>query len=90
MSSFNNKGLRKHKLQNKKDTKFHLEKFYAIINDVEKLSEQLDLSLDYTEENINSFVNPLFNRDLDNIEKMLLLGKINSKKQLLNETKNNI
>lgn len=83
MSSFNNKGLRKHKLQNKKDTKFHLEKFYAIINDVEKLSEQLDLSLDYTEENINSFVNPLFNRDLDNIEKMLLLGKINSKKQLL-------
>ena len=90
MSSFDNKGLRKHKLQNKKDTKFHLEKFYAIINEIENLSNKLNLDLEYTENNINSFVNPIFNQDLDNVEKMLLLGKITAKQKILYETKNNI
>ena len=52
------------------------------------VAKQLDPMLEYNEDNINEYVNPIIGRDLDSYEKFLVLGKINIIKE--NETKNNI
>jgi hypothetical protein len=86
MSSFANKGLRQTVLLKNKETKKHIEAFYNIIGEIDNISNQLDKSIEYTEENINEYVNPILGRDLDNMEMFLLLGKLNV---VNNETKNN-
>jgi hypothetical protein len=45
------------------------------------LAKQLDSSLEYTEENINEYVVPIYGRELDSMEKMLVLGKLHYAKE---------
>lgn len=80
MSNFLKKGLRKEKVYKDKLTTKHIKSFYRIMGEMDEVAKQLDSSIEYTEENINEYVNPIFGRDLDNMEKMLVLGKIHYKK----------
>lgn len=80
MSNFLKKGLRKEKVYKDKVTKKHIKSFYQIIGKMDEVAKQLDPSIEYTEENINEYVNPIFGRDLDGMEKMLVLGKMHHKK----------
>lgn len=86
MSNFMKKGLRaENNLKNKKVQK-HIKAVYAIMDKFEELLPHLDLSIEYNEENINEYVNPILGRDLDNLEKFLVLGKIHyTKQESLNE-----
>jgi len=86
MSSFANRGLRQTVLLKNKEAKKHIKAFYSIIGEIDKISRQLDPTIEYTEENINEYVNPILGRDLDSMEQFLLLGKLNV---VNNETKDN-
>ena len=74
-------GLRQTKLAERKKTKQHIKGFYKILGDMHTIAGQLDPSIEYTEENINSHVLPIYGRELDNMEKMVLLGKMNNGKE---------
>jgi hypothetical protein len=81
MSNYSKQGFRKAKLAETKETKAHLKSFYKIMDDMELLSKKLDLSIDYNEDNINDYVKELYGRDLDSMEKMLVLGKVHYAKE---------
>ena len=85
MSSFSNKGLRSNKLVSNKKVKNHLKGFYSILGDMEDLSHKLDITLDYNEDNINDYVLPLYGRELDHMEKFVLLGKLHHGKESITE-----
>lgn len=85
MSSFMKSGIRKFKLFQNKQTKKHIEEFYNIIGDIDRLSTKLkedNPEVEFTEENIDSYINPIYGRDLDSVERMLLLGKLYDGKQI--------
>lgn len=81
MSSFMKNGLRQMKVAENKKVKKHIKAFYSIMNTMEDISKQLDPNLDYTEDNINDYVRPIVGRDLDSIEKFLVLGKLHYGKE---------
>ena len=94
MSSYLKNGLRQAKLAERKKTKAHVKAFYKILGEMDVVAKQLDPTLEYTEENINSYVNPIIGRDLDSMEKFLVLGKLHTAKEVINnievnETTNN-
>lgn len=70
-------GYRKDKLQSEKKVKAHVKAFYKIMDDMQRLADEADLSIEYTEDNINDHIDY---RELDPMEKFLLLGKINDRK----------
>jgi hypothetical protein len=74
-------GLRQMKVTEDKKVKKHVKAFYNIIGEIDKISRQLDPTIEYTEENINEYVNPILGRDLDNMEKFLVLGKLHHGKE---------
>ena len=76
--SFLKKGYRQDKLQADKKVKAHLKAFYKIMDDMQRLAEELDPELEYTEDNIDDYIDY---RPLDPMEKFLLLGKINEIKR---------
>ncbi len=76
MSNFSKQGFRQHKIENNKKVKKHLKAFYSILGDMDILSKQLDSNIEYNEDNINDYVNPIYGRDLDSMEKFVLLGKL--------------
>ena len=76
MSSFAKQGLRQNRLIERKQTKKHVNAFYKILNEMDVVAKQLDPTLEYTEDNINEYVNPIYGRDLDSMEKFLVLGKL--------------
>lgn len=76
MSSFANRGLRQTVLLKNKETKKHIKSFYQIIGKIEDISKKLDPTLEYTEDNINDYVKPMLGRDLDSMEKFLVLTKV--------------
>ena len=76
MSSFMKQGQRQMKVAEDKKVKKHIKAFYSIMNTMEDISKQLDPNLDYTEDNINDYVRPILGRDLDSMEKFLVLGKL--------------
>ena len=76
MSNFMKQGQRQMKVAEDKKVKKHIKAFYSIMNTVEDISKQLDPNLDYTEDNINDYVRPILGRDLDSMEKFLVLGKV--------------
>ena len=76
MSSYLKNGQRQAKLAERKKTKAHIKAFYNILEEAEVLAKQLDPMLEYTEENIDSYVNPIIGRDLDSMEQFVLLGKL--------------
>lgn len=78
MSTYNKNGLRQVKLAEKKETKKHLKSFYQIIGKLDEIVKQLDKSIEYTEDNINEYTKPFMGRDLDNMEKFMILGKLST------------
>lgn len=90
MSSFMNQGLRKTKLIENKKIKAHTKAFYKILGEMDAVAKQLNPDLEYNEDNINEYANPIYGRDLDAMEKMLVLGKLHHAKQPVeSETENN-
>ena len=85
MSTYNKNGLRQVKLAEKKETKKHLKSFYQIISKLDEIVKQLDKSIEYTEDNINEYTKPIMGRDLDNMEKFMILGKLSTSKEIKNE-----
>ena len=81
---FLNKGYRADKLQTEKKTKAHLKAFYKIMDDMQELADKADLSIEYNEENINDHIDY---RELDHMEKFVLLGKIHNRQD--GQTKDN-
>lgn len=78
MSSFQKKGLRDNLNKNKKEvTKAHIDNFYKILNDLEVVANKLkEEDIEYSKENINEYASKHLGRDLDNTEKLVLLGKL--------------
>ena len=76
MSTYNKNGLRQVKLAERKKQKEHIKSFYHIIGRMDEISKQLDSTLEYTEDNINDYVKPMLGRDLDSMEKFLVLTKV--------------
>ena len=86
MSNFMKSGLRQMKVAEDKKVKKHVKAFYSIMHTMEEISKELDPTLEYTEDNINDYVKPMLGRDLDSMEKFLILGKLHYGKE---ETTNN-
>lgn len=85
MSNFMRAGKRLHDNKKSKETKQHVKAFYKIINTINtEVIPKLDLSVDYTEENIDEYVNPILGRDLDSMEKFMILGKLEMNKNQIN------
>jgi len=84
MSSYLKQGERQAKLAERKKTKAHIKAFYNILGQMDVVAKQLDHTLEYTEENIDSYVNPIIGRDLDSMEKFLVLGKLHTAKENIN------
>ena len=82
MSSFNRQGLRQTKLQENKKVKAHIKGFYDTLGKMEDTATQL-LSLDVsvTEDNISEHASKILGREIDDMEKFLLLGKLSIKNE---------
>jgi len=85
MSSYLKNGQRQVKLTERKQTKAHVKAFYQIMNKMDEVAKQLDNTIEYNEDNINDYVRPIFGRDLDSMEKFLVLGKLHYKKEIKDE-----
>lgn len=81
MSSYLKQGERQFKLAERKKTKAHVKAFYSILGQMDVVAKQLDPTLEYNEDNINEYVNPIIGRDLDSMEKFLVLGKLHHGKE---------
>lgn len=86
MSSYLKNGQRQAKLAERKKTKAHIKSFYNIIGQMDIIAKQLNPILEYNEDNINDYVKPIFGRDLDSMEKFLVLGKLQTVKEAINNT----
>ena len=74
-------GLRQMKVAEDKKVKKHVKAFYSIMHTMEEISKELDPTLEYAEDNINDYVKPMLGRDLDSMEKFLILGKLHYGKE---------
>lgn len=89
MSSFLKQGLRKSNESNRRKVKHHTKAFYQIMNKMDDIANQLvKLDIEITEDNIEVEVKKLIDRDIDSMEKFLLLAKVYNYKEY--ETENNI
>lgn len=86
MSSYLKNGQRQVKLAERKQTKVHVKAFYQIMNKMDEVAKQLDNTIEYNEDNINNYVRPIFGRDLDSMEKFLVLGKLHHGKETTNQS----
>lgn len=79
MHTFNKNGIRKKNVLDKLNTKKQVKTFYTKLKQIDELSVYLKtLSEPVTEDNIDSIVSELIGRDLDSMEKNLILNKLNS------------
>lgn len=74
-------GLRKMKVAEDKKVKKHIKGFYSIMSKMDEIAKELDPAIEYTEENIDDYVRPMLGRDLDSMEKFLILGKMHHGKE---------
>ena len=74
-------GQRQMKVVNDKKVKQHTKAFYSILGRMDEIAKDLDPSIEYTEENIDDYVRPSLGRDLDPMEKFLILGKVHHAKE---------
>ena len=79
MHTFSKNGNRKENVLDKLNTKKQVKTFYIKLKQINELSDHLK-TLDYkvTEENIDSIVPQLIGRDLDSMEKSLILNRLNN------------
>lgn len=79
MITYTQNGARQVKLAERKKNKEHIKHYKRILLEMDDLAVQLkdiDNTVELTEDNINEYVNPIYGRDLDGMEKMLVLGKL--------------
>jgi hypothetical protein len=77
MSNFGNKGFRKHKLQEDKKVRKHIKGFYETLGKIQGVADSLkELDIDISEDNVNEHASKIIGRDLDEMEKFLVLGKL--------------
>lgn len=74
-------GLRQMKVAEDKKVKQHVKAFYNILETMQSIAGQLDSNIEYNEDNINDYVKPMLGRDLDSMEKFLILGKLHYGKE---------
>jgi hypothetical protein len=78
MQTFIKNGLRKKNVLDKLKTKKQVKQFYTKLKQINELSDYLKtLPEPVTEENIDSIVPELIGRDLDSMEKNLILNRLN-------------
>ena len=82
MNTYTN-GARQVKLIKKKRTKEHIKSFYKILSDMDEVANELGLieDVEFNEENINEYVVPIYGRELDPMEKFIVLGKLHYKNE---------
>ena len=77
MHTFNKSGIRKKNVLDKLSTKKQVKTFYTKLRQINELSDYLKTLEDkVTEENIDSIVPDLIGRDLDSMEKSLILNRL--------------
>ena len=78
MHTFNKNGIRKKNVLDKLNTKKQVKQFYTKLRQINELSDYLKtLEEPITEDNIDSIVPDLIGRDLDSMEKSLILNRLN-------------
>ena len=78
MHTFNKNGIRKKNVLDKLNTKKQVKQFYTKLRQINELSDYLKtLPEPVTEDNIDSIVPELIGRDLDSMEKSLILNRLN-------------
>lgn len=84
---FAKKGLRKNIVDKRKKIEYHTKGFYRSVGMMNQLSEYLieTVKEDITEDNIQEIVKPIINRELDSMEKFLVLSKLHMNKEDKNE-----
>lgn len=88
MSNFSKKGFRQVKVDKDKLVKKHTKGFYQSLNKINNVIGELEkLDVDITEDNVDSLSKPILGRDLDSMERFMILGRLS--KPELNESKNN-
>jgi hypothetical protein len=79
MSSFNKASNRKSNILNQVKVKKHVSAVYRIMDEINALAIKLkDLNLEVTEDNVDDIVFEVTGTKLDSMEKLLLMGKLNS------------
>ena len=82
MHTYNKSGIRKKNVLDKLNTKKQVKTFYTKLRQINELSDYLKtLEEPITEDNIDSIVPELIGRDLDSMEKSLILARINNGKE---------
>ena len=83
MHTYSKNGLRKTNVLDKLNTKKQVKLFYTKLRQINELSDYLKtLEEPVSEDNIDSIVSELIGRDLDSMEKNLILNRLE------NETRN--
>lgn len=82
MHTFNKSGVRKKNVLDKLKTKKQVKQFYTKLRQINELSDYLKTLEDkVTEDNIDNVVPELIGRDLDSMEKSLILARLNNGKE---------
>ena len=79
MHTYNKNGIRKKNVLDKLNTKKQVKQFYTKLRQINELSDYLKtLPEPVTEDNIDSIVPALIGRDLDSMEKSLILARLSN------------
>ena len=79
MHTYNKSGIRKKNVLDKLSTKKQVKTFYTKLRQINELSDYLKTLEDkVTEDNIDSIVPDLIGRDLDSMEKSLILSRLSN------------
>ena len=79
MHTYNKNGIRKKNVLDKLNTKKQVKTFYTKLRQINELSDYLKTLEDkVTEDNIDSIVPELIGRDLDSMEKSLILNRLSN------------
>lgn len=79
MHTYSKSGIRKKNVLDKLSTKKQVKTFYTKLRQINELSDYLKtLEEPITEDNIDSIVPDLIGRDLDSIEKSLILNRLSN------------
>ena len=79
MHTYNKSGIRKKNVLDKLSTKKKVKQFYTKLRQINELSDYLKtLEEPVTEDNIDSIVPDLIGRDLDSMEKSLILNRLSN------------
>ena len=82
MHTYSKSGIRKKNVLDKLSTKKQVKTFYTKLRQINELSDYLKtLEEPITEDNIDSIVPDLIGRDLDSMEKSLILSRLSNGKE---------